>query len=124
MEYYTFYDFEAKPTRSGRYIHFSKTNKLCLSRVSKNIAKEIEQKRLTKCRVRRDNITGEICLVFNKDKGAQVSRNTNGIFIRGGEKFYDFFRAMFDIDGQDTFNLNLSENKSNSDEFLTYVVSK
>lgn len=84
MEDYTFYDFEAKPTRSERYIHFSKTNSVCLSRVSKNIAKEIEQKRLTKCRVRRDNITGEICLIINNEKGSPVGRNSNGIFIRGG----------------------------------------
>ena len=47
-----------------------------------------------------------------------------GYSFGGGKQFYDFFRVMFDIDGKDNFDLKLSENKSNSDEFLTYVVSK
>lgn len=75
MEDYTFYDFETKDERPTRYIHFSKINKVCSARMSKDIAKEIDSSGLTRCRVRRDNITGEICLVFNKDKGAQVGRN-------------------------------------------------
>lgn len=72
--------------------------------------------------MRRDNITGEICLVFNKDKGAQVSRNLNGLFIRGGKQFHEFFKKMYNMK-EDTFDLLLSHDKSNNFNYLTYVVT-
>lgn len=123
MEDYTFYDFETTDERPTRYIHFSKINTAFWARVSKNIAKEIDSSGLTRCRVRRDNITGEICLVLNKDKGAQVGRNSNGLFIRGGKQFYEFFKKMFNMK-EDAFNLLLSHDKSNNFDYLTYVVTK
>ena len=74
MDDYKFYDFESNKGGRGRSldentirIHNKKGNRSLV--VNKYVTELIQKNNLLKLRIREDCITGELCMVFNKDKG-------------------------------------------------------
>lgn len=128
MEDFTFYDFDGNSDK--RKIHKgtavvmfkSEHNKYLL--FGKTETEEIKKRGLIKMRVRVDNITGEIHFVFNKEHGAKA------VNIERNLKFTNTDLVVFLMEHlnlgkkEGRYIINIGENLSRTNEFITYKVSK
>ena len=132
MEDFTFYDFDKTGTISDRVIDKGKAainykNKKG-SYLSFGIreSSEIISKGLLKMRVRVDNITGAIHLLFNKEQGAPAAvRNKKNITLVN-QQLVDFLADRLGLEKKPGVRhiINIGDNISNSDGFVTYGVTK
>lgn len=81
----------------------------------------------TRVRIARINLTGEILIVFNNDNGftfSKPSSNSKNVRLRkkGVSQFIIQQVTKQSANGKYTFQI--SENVSNSDEYLTYKIIK
>lgn len=126
MEDYTFFDFEN--SRRGREISgfaMRVYNKRGNRRVqfSKNVGEVVTKRGLSKLRIRKDNMTGRIHLLFNRDKGVTIKNNgSNSPFsLRvNSVDMAAFLVKTFSLMDGDV--LNLSDDLSQSDEYATFEV--
>lgn len=124
MEDYTFYDF-ATPRKGkkiiGRIARIS--NRAGSRRISfsKEISDEIKEIKPCKLRLRRDNITGDVHMIFNPEIGLAVhfpyegKKSTEANSIEAVTLLSKFFNQ----EGA-TFDLFLSENLANDERYKTY----
>ena len=125
MEDYTFYDFST-PCR-GRQIT-RRIARICNKKgyrriyFSKEIADEIKDIDQCKLRLRRDNITGDVHMIFNTEIGLPVR------FPNSGKAEINSLEAVtllskFFSQGEATFDLDLSENLANDARFKTFKLT-
>mgnify|MGYP007098721011 CR=1 FL=1 len=137
-EDFTFFDFENK--RAGRntipengfqiyILNSAKSNNYAIS-MGKRASTSIIQKGLNKMRIRVDNITGQIHLVFNKSIGKNLYKPTKGSKICrvGGVDVVKCIVEHFGgaISRQETalkYMGDCSNDLSNSDEYATFELT-
>lgn len=128
MEDFTFYDFEKKPAVSDRTIgkghaalNYNKKN-MCLSFGTHESA-DIIKANLMKVRVRVDNITGDMHLVFNRDQGAPATIKKKNINVVNKDlvEFLITTQCLSLKEGSRHI-IDISENLSNSKDYITYKI--
>lgn len=129
MEDFTFYDFEKKPAVSDRTIgkghaalNYNKKN-MCLS-FGVHESTDIIKAKLMKVRVRVDNITGDMHLVFNRDQGAQATiKNQKNISILNKD-LVEFLMTTqcLPLNEGSRHIIDISGNLSNSPDYITYKI--
>ena len=129
MEDFTFYDFEKKAGINERTIgkghaalNYNKKNK-CLS-FGVHESADIIKAKLMKVRVRVDNITGDMHLVFNRDQGAPATiKNQKNISVVNSQ-LVDFLMTTmcFDLTEGSRPIIDISDNLSNSADYITYKI--
>ena len=129
MEDFTFYDFEKKPSVSDRTIgkghaalNYNKRN-MCLSFGTHESA-DIIKADLLKVRVRVDNITGDMHLVFNRQQGAPATiKNQKNISVVNKD-LVEFLMTTQCLPLEDGSRhiIDISENLSNSKDYITYKI--
>ena len=131
MEDFTFYDFEKKPSITDRTIgkghiaiNYKKKN-MCVS-FGVHESSDIIKAKLMKVRVRVDNITGDMHLVFNREVGAPATiRNEKNITIVN-QQLVDFLMCALCLPLTDGTRpiIDISDNLSNSNDYITYKINR
>lgn len=127
MEDFTFFDF--KPNAKGRGTLYHNEARLTNGMQNKTlyfnarIRGLVFSMGLTKLRIRKDNLTGDVHFVFNKDTGLPCGGVTKkNLYFANKEMIC----ALYDILGLDKNNkiytLTLSDNMAKGGEFLTYKI--
>ena len=129
MEDFTFFDFEKK--KAGQKLAIEEGTaalnyKIKDSFLSFGIAESaaIIKNNLLRMRVRLDNITGAIHLVFNKDQGAQATvKNDKNVTILNQE-LVAFLVDKLKLDKKEgeRYIIKIGKNLSNTDGFITYNI--
>ena len=138
MEDFTFYDFEkVSPVRERKiedgYVAINYKNKGSYITLSKRETNDIQSEGLSKVRVRVDNITGAMHLVFNNEHGVAVTfkksygyniKTTNAIL--SSQQLVDFIVERLNLEKKDgsRYLVNIGNNLSKTDGFLTYNVKR
>ncbi len=131
MENFTFFDFD-KPSgvrerqiqegqaainykKKGSYLTFGQKE-----------SQELCKAELNHVRVRLDNITGAIHLVFNKDKGAAVTLRNRKNAIIGNQELVNFIMDKLKLEKKDGERhiIDIGCNLSKTNEFITYNILK
>lgn len=89
------------------------------------ISEEIKGSELTRMRIRVDLVTGDMHLIFNKDRGATVNIKTRFVQINNKELvefLMDKMGKEYDENNHVLFSVHVSPNLSNSQKFLTYKI--
>lgn len=124
-ENYTYLDFTNRHCAyTGRIIKVYGRSDGIITRFSDELTDEIQAKGMTHMRVRLDNITGELHLVFNK-KGIGIPVKKNGkentCTIRNkdlGQYLIERFGAY------EMAEIEASEDLANTEEYITYHITK
>lgn len=130
-EDFTFFDFE-RPERQKRVINkgvaslvVCKTTRYLYINIDDS--KEIAEKKLLRLRVRLDNITGAIHLVFNKTNGAvgRVKKGSGGIEFNN-QSLVNFLLERFGYrtDEMGSFRLSIGTNLAKVPDAMTFMVQK
>lgn len=128
MEDYTFYDFETRP-QSARMsdnelsINHSEKNKSITFNIQ--VSDEIIQSGLMKLRVRKDNITGDLHLILNREHGSKITftgKTRKNVTVIN-KALAEFLVKELQLDEKSIRDvINISKNISNSNEYRTYKI--
>lgn len=129
MEDFTFYDFGNSNSRKLEPNHFSVNHKKSNYSVTFNLntSKQILDSGLIFVRIRKDNITGDLHFVFNKQLGCKVSETGNS---RKNVTIINKKLTMFLVEElklsseSDRDVVEHSNNLSNSSDYLTYKIMR
>lgn len=130
MEDFTFFDFtESTRKGSGRRLRehtFSVVynDSSCIT-INIEDGKIIREKQMTHLRVRKDNVTGELCLVFNKERGIPLKLEkdvqTTTIQCKALVEFL-YHELSLRLEKRTRHIFSISENIANSDEYVTFRI--
>lgn len=132
MEDFTFFDFDKPNSVRDRAIdegtaaiNYKKKNGYLSFGQSESIG--IARSELLKLRVRIDNITGAMHFVFNKDHGAAVTvRNSKKSICICNQQLVDFLCERLNLEKKDgsRYIIKIGKNLSNTEDFVTYCITK
>lgn len=127
MEDFTFFDFD-KPTgvrermiqegqaainykKKGSYLTFGQKE-----------TSDLFSAQLNHVRIRVDNITGAVHMVFNKDKGAAVTLRSGKNAVIGNQELINFVMDKLKLDKKEgeRYMIDIGKNLSNTEDFITY----
>ena len=129
MEEYTFFDFDSNiHTRIGEHkiaVNHKKNN----HNVTFNVwdSSDILQSGFKKVRLAKINLTGEILIVFNNEKGfnyftsGKDGENKNIIIGKAGVSKF-IVENLMDKEDFGRYIFKISKNIANSDEYMTYKI--
>ena len=129
MEDFTYFDFDSKGL-AGRTIddnHFrGYLHSTSAITMNKKDSALIHEKGMTHLRVQRNNLTGEIFLVFNKGKGIELKkyRGNCGITITNKELVKFLFKNFGITNTEPIYNFCISPNLAKIEEIVTFKVIK
>jgi hypothetical protein len=127
---FTFYDFSGKNSVRNRRIEEGQAAinyKKAQSTLSFGIAESthIIRCKTLRMRVRVDNITGAMHLVFNKDQGAAVTVKNNKNVSLINQQLADFLMERLQIEKTPgRYFISIGKNIAHSDEFVTFCVNR
>ena len=129
MEDFTFFDFGQTTQRSG----YMKADEFSLNHTKNNytvtlnmeVSNMIREGKFDHLRIRMDNITGEIHLIFTRDKGLKF-RSEEGIKKNvsiSSKEMVQFLVHQFGINDESGREIiKISKNLANSNDFLTFKI--
>lgn len=131
QEDYQWHDFD-NSYRGNRSGLDESTIRVCSTKGKQNavyfnrkMSEQIKDSGLTRMRIREDLVTGDMHLIFNKERGANVNVNKESVQINNKELvefFMDKFGKVYDESNHVLFSVHVTPNISNSQEFLTYKI--
>ena len=87
--------------------------------------KIIREKQMTHLRLRKDNVTGELCLVFNKEKGIplKIEAGVQTTTIQCKALVVFLYKELnLKLEKKTRHIFRMSENIANSDEYVTFRI--
>ena len=130
MEDFTFFDFESRNWRSRMEDdEFAVNHSVSYKSVTFNqaISEEIIRSGLTKVRIRKDNITGDLHFVFNSENGSRitVTGKTRKNVVVANRSLVGFLVEQLRLDEDSARDvMHLSKNLANAGGYLTYKIMK
>lgn len=129
MEDFTFLDFTANRGSKRLENHtisfyFGSTSAMTLNIED---SKVIRDKDLTHLRLRIDNLTGELALIFNKKMGLELKKNRDnyGVTICNKSLVTALHQYLhLPIEGKTYHVFAISEDKANSEDYATFKILK
>ena len=131
MEDFTFFDFdegskirERKIEKGQMAINYKTKN--AYATMSREDTDDIANAGLDKVRIRVDNITGAMHLVFNKEKGATVTLKNKKNATMSNQKMVEFLLEKLRLEKKDgtRYLIDIGCNLSNVDGVITYNILK
>lgn len=127
-EDFTFFDFDCGrlSSRSIGKGQFAINNKRGNYKVTMNVedSKTIIDNDLTFVRLRQDNVTGALHIIFNRTTGAKCTRNKLNVTISNKEMVKFLIKILGYEDSEERVLVDISENISRSNEYATYLIKR
>ena len=94
--------------------------------INQEVTRYLSERNLNKVRIRYDNITGDVCLVFNREIGTIITKSgrKNFNFCIFNKKFAEKIAELLNLPLSEHTILNLGNNTSRNDICACYRIYK